>query len=184
MRRFSCCNKFYQHHMKRWSNSHIVSKFPSNRKMHTSTYISSHSICITRSNDHAYVPNTWCKQYAKSNTMSKLCWGIIATVICLQDRDHLDQGWPTFRSESATERKVKAAGAAPRKYISFYKKHNLQYEINQCETWCCFCALRDEMFHATDEKDSSNTSFKWPSVSWALDFDLVSFILENSYSQQ
>ena len=32
------------------------------------------------------------------------------------------------------ERKVKAAGAAPRKYIYYNKKYNLQYEINQCET--------------------------------------------------
>ena len=32
----------------------------------------------------------------------------------------LYQGWPTFWSESATERKVKAAGAAPRKYIYYY----------------------------------------------------------------
>ena len=45
----------------------------------------------------------------------------------------LNQGWPTFWSESATERTVKAAGTAPRKYIYYYKKHNLQYEINQCE---------------------------------------------------
>ena len=43
---------------------------------------------------------------------------------------YLGQGWPTFWSESATERKVKAAGAAPWKYIYYYKKHNLQYEIN------------------------------------------------------
>ena len=40
------------------------------------------------------------------------------------------------------------------------------------------------MSGVTDETDSSNTSFKWPSVSWTLDFDLVSFILENSCSQQ
>ena len=94
------------------------------------------------------------------------------------------QGWPAFWSESEIERKVKAAGAAPRKYIYYYKKHNLQYEINQCETWCCFCALRDEMSGATDETDGSNMSFKWPSVSWTLDFDLVSFILKNSCSHQ
>ena len=44
--------------------------------------------------------------------------------------DSLRQGWPAFWSESATERKVKAAGAAPQKYIYYYKKHKFQYEIN------------------------------------------------------
>ena len=51
--------------------------------------------------------------------------------------------------------KSKLRGAAPRKYIYYYKKHNLKYEINQCETWRCFCALRDEMSGTTDETDSS-----------------------------
>ena len=44
------------------------------------------------------------------------------------------------------QKKVKAAGAAPRKYIYYYKKHNLQYEINHM--WNLMLLLRTKRWNA------------------------------------
>ena len=122
----------------------------------------------------------WNSSYCIFLTLKKLCYSPLSLLMnfryrmqqtfykgslkfkkwCYELMSIYSRGGQPFEARVPQKEKSKL-----REYIYYYKKHNLQYEINQCETWCCFCALRDEMSGATDETGHANLLI---AITWAL----------------